>query len=296
MHIPVLLDDTVNGLDIQPNDIVLDGTIGFAGHSNEILKRLSGGQLIGLDRDPDALAYCQQHCVSTQNSAVHLFPINYADFPKALEELKINKVNKMFLDIGISSYQLDSLDRGFSYQHDAPLDMRMNPKSKLTARQILKFYSKEDLTRIFTEYGELRNCHKFVDHCLALQSKSSLNTTFELIELIKKSFFFKNKRFLFIKTCAQVFQSLRIEVNQELEQLKTFLSLIEDHLEVDGIVGIITFHSLEDRMVKQFVKDKRGVFKKMTKHVIQATQQEIRNNSRAKSAKLRLFRKLPDQA
>jgi 16S rRNA (cytosine1402-N4)-methyltransferase len=284
-HIPVLLTETLETLNIEPNDIVLDGTMGFGGHGSEIVNKLATGKYIGLDRDPKAIKHCKE--LFKENKNVHIIQQDYANFPDVLEKLKFNKVSKILLDIGISSYQLDSAKRGFSFQKEEPLDMRMDPKSELTAEKILNQYSEELLTKVIFEYGEIRNYHKFIANVINMRTETPMLTTFDLVNMIKKSFYFRNKRSIYIRTCAQVFQALRIEVNQELNQLKGFLEHLESRLEIGARVAIITFHSLEDRIVKQYFKGKKYTFKPIEKKVIKAKQEEIRINSRAKSAKLR---------
>lgn len=289
LHIPVLLEDTLNGLELKETDIILDVTMGMGGHSQAILEKIPKGQLIGIDQDIFAIETCNNRF--KENSNVHIFQSNFNEFPKALEFFKLPKVDKVLADIGMSSYHLDKSERGFTYSKDEPLDMRMDIGLPLTAQDILETYSKAELKRIFIDFGELYGCDKFIENIVFFRKTNSIDTTTSLINLIKQSFFFKNKRHIFIKTCAQVFQSLRIEVNQELSVLTEFLEQLKDYVNSGGIIAIITFHSLEDRIVKQFVKDNKEHFERINKKVIQPTQTEIRSNPRAKSAKLRLFKK-----
>jgi 16S rRNA (cytosine1402-N4)-methyltransferase len=319
MHIPVLLQETLNGLQVGPDDIVLDATVGFGGHSSEIIKRLTGsGMLIGLDTDPKAVEHCRKKFADYSN--VHIFHLSYREFPEALKDLNINKISKVVADLGFSSYQLDLSGRGFSHLKEEPLDMRMKlpggtlskeNKDSEPASFILNTYSKEELIYTFKEYGELYNCHKLVENILEYRQEKRIGTTGQLVELIKKSFFFQNSRKKFLKTCALVFQALRIEVNQELANLLLFLEKLPNYLSGKSRVAIISFHSLEDRIVKKYIsehkKNKEHVskyqpkqkeqeqeqtqtrIKAINKRVIQATQEEITNNIRAKSAKLRVF-------
>ncbi|MCP4051335.1 MAG: 16S rRNA (cytosine(1402)-N(4))-methyltransferase RsmH [bacterium] len=290
MHVPVLLKETLSYLNIQPEDIVLDGTIGFGGHSLQIKNQLAdNGLLVGLDQDLTAVQHCRSMFDGKNN--VFIFHLNYTDFSKALDTIKIKKLSKVILDLGISSYQLDSSQKGFSYSRDETLDMRMNGSKSLTASKILKTYSADELKRIFSDYGEIRNPFKFIDNILVYREKNDFKTTGDLISLIKRSFFFRNRRNLFIKTCAQVFQALRIEVNDELTALKTFLEKIPDYLTPEARVAIISFHSLEDRIVKRYIRENRNI-SAINKKVIQASQKEISSNTRARSAKMRVFEKV----
>lgn len=266
-HIPVLLNETIDILDIRKTDIVLDGTIGFGGHSSQILAKLSSGKLIGLDQDPNAIAFCKK---SYKN--IVLENINFADFAKVLAKHKIKKLDKVLLDLGMSSYQLDSDDRGFSFQGSQPLDMRMNVNNELTGAKILNSYSAEQLIELFKTYGELYRPEKFVSKIL---EQRPYQTTDELVQTIKKGFFFRNKRHVFMRTCSQVFQALRIEVNQELIVLNKFLDTILDYLNPEARIAIITFHSLEDRIIKNFGKANKFKLKKLTTKVIKPTQTEI---------------------
>jgi len=294
MHIPVLLNKTIELLDIQPNDVVVDGTLGFGGHTSEMLKKLGAqGVLIGLDIDQAALKYCETLFKDQKN--VFLFHKSYTQIKEVLETLKIAKVSKILLDLGLSSYQLDSETRGFSFQKEASLDMRMDDSKKgLTAKEIINQYSEADLERVFREYGELYNCQKFVGNIVHMRKKALIMNTTELVDIIKKSFYFRNKRRVYIKTCAQVFQALRIEVNQEFENIKQFLDQVLDLWMPQGRLAIITFHSLEDKLVKKFIREyeKKGLIKRVNKKVEQTTYADAKKNVRARSAKLRVVERI----
>ncbi len=284
-HIPVLLDACLDGLNIQPDDKVLDGTLGFGGHSQKILEKLGPeGRLIGIDQDPHAIAYCKAHL---KHPNIQFAQQNYSEFPAILESLGIKKISKALFDLGFSSLQLDSPSRGFSFLQDAPLDMRMDPNAPLTASEILKTYSKDALSDLFFHYGELFQNKRLVENIV--KNRAQLSTTTDLITIVKKSYFFENKRNLLMKTLSQVFQALRMEVNQELPHLEKTLNHLLTHLEPGGIVAIISFHSIEDRLVKNFIRNHKTHLKAINKKVITASEAELAQNSRAKPAKLRLF-------
>jgi 16S rRNA (cytosine1402-N4)-methyltransferase len=289
MHIPVLLKETIELLDIQPDDVVVDGTVGFGGHAAEIIAKLGGkGVFIGLDVDPAAIKHCQAKFKDLPN--VFLFQRSYTEIRSVLDELKIAKATKVLLDLGLSSYQLDSETRGFSFQKEAELDMRMDDKSKgEKAKDVLRTYDKEQLEKVFVDYGELRNCGKFVENILKERETVAIETTSDLVKIIKKSFYFRNKRRIYIKTCAQVFQALRIEVNKEFMNIRRFLAGLGDVSAVGGRLAIITFHSLEDKLIKTFIreKEKNGVLKVVNKKVKTVSYFDAKHNTRARSAKLR---------
>ncbi|MFC1771213.1 16S rRNA (cytosine(1402)-N(4))-methyltransferase RsmH [Candidatus Margulisiibacteriota bacterium] len=314
MHEPVLFKEVISGLDIKPTDTVLDGTVGFGGHASGVIELLGpSGKYIGLDTDPVAIKHCQEKFGTLNN--VHIIHKSYADFPEALSELKIGKVDKVLVDLGFSSYQLDQSGRGFSFLKDEPLDMRMRlnlpttaepgQRNELTASFVINNYPQSELKRILIEHGELYKCDKFTEILVQAREKVQINSTSELVEFIKKGFFFGNSRKRFLKTCSLVFQALRIEVNQELANLKIFLQKLPVFLAPGARVAIISFHSLEDRIVKYSFsehinkthiskyapKESSPTYeiKPINKRVIQASQSEIRNNLRAKSAKLRIF-------
>lgn len=285
-HIPVLLKECLEGLDIQATDTVLDGTLGYGGHSEKILENLGeNGILIGLDQDPTAISYCKE---KFKNKNILIEQKNFSQFEDALEKHTIKKISKGLFDLGISSLQLDTKERGFSFLKSGPLDMRMNTNSQKTALHILKTYSKEALSNIFFKYGELHqnkylceNIHKY---------RKQIEDIDSFIEVIKKSYHFNNNRVYYMKTLSQIFQALRIEVNEELTHLETLLQKLLLYLENNGRVAIITFHSIEDRIVKNFIRQNKATLTPLNKKVIVATKEEFQKNSRSKAAKLRLFR------
>ena len=290
VHSPVLIDPVIEFLDIQPDDIVLDCTVGFGGHAALLLPLLGEkGRYIGLDRDEAAWAFCRERFADNPKfEAIHT---TFADFKSVLDRLGLPHITKCLVDLGISSFQLDHPERGFSFLTDAPLDMRMDAQAKLDAATILNTYPPTELSRIFIEFGELRNPAKLVDTIFDTRKKLRYATTFQLVDTIKKSFFFKNSRPFYMKTCSQVFQALRIEVNGELDQLNRCLTQLTDSLARGGRAAFISFHSTEDRIIKYFVKARPDTLARVTKKAISATQTEIRANSRSKSAKVRVFEK-----
>ena len=240
---------------------------------------------MGLDQDQTAIKYAQKRFLNAPN--VHLFNTNFSSLPDCLNQEKISHVTKIFVDLGMSSAQLDSTSRGFSFQSDAPLDMRMNQEHNLTAKDILHTYDEKALSDLFFYYGELRQNKILVRHIMEARKKNVLSTTDDLVAIIKKSYFFRNKRRAYIQTLSKVFQALRIEVNQELSHLESFLDTLPSLLALEGRVVFLTFHSLEDRMIKRFFKSNKDLFKPIEKKVVKASQEEILVNSRSHSAKLR---------
>ena len=278
-HIPIMVKEIIDILDIQDNDIVLDGTIGFGGHAKQIIPLLTTGNYIGIDQDEDAISYCKT-LFSDQN--ITLIHDNYAN---AKEHLTANLKlipTKILLDLGFSSYQLDSSGRGFSFLKDEPLDMRLSTQTETTAADILNTDSKNKLSDLFYHHGDLIHNKKLIENIIRHRP---IHTTDQLQTLIKKSYVFRNRSQL-MKTCSQVFQALRIVVNNEMTHLTQFLESLPQFLNPDARIAILTFHSGEDRLVKQFV-NQHPQLKKINKKVIVAKQDEIKRNSRAKPAKLR---------
>ena len=300
-HIPVLLNETIEGLNINPNGIYVDGTIGGAGHSKKIIEKLSDkGFLIGIDRDEEALKAAGENLKEYKN--FKLVHGNHDDIKTILSELGIDKVDGILLDLGVSSYQLDERERGFSYISDNKLDMRMDKTQKLSAYDVVNTYKEEKLADIIYKYGEEKYSRKIARNICMARSIKPIETTKELAELIEKSIpFSKNGH-----PAKRTFQAIRIEVNNEIEPLyNTVLDCI-DLLKVGGRLCIITFHSLEDRAVKDAFKDAEGkctcpkdlpycvcgsktLGKIINKKPIEASRGELEVNSRSASAKLRIF-------
>ena len=303
VHKSVLLYETVNSLNIKPDGIYVDGTVGGAGHSLEIAKRLTTGHLYAFDRDPDAVAVATER-LSGFNATVIMS--NFDEMDSRLAEIGVNKVDGIMLDLGVSSYQLDTAGRGFSYHKTAPLDMRMSQKG-LSAKDVINEYSKEDLTRIFRDFGEEKFSYRIAEAILRARNHKTIETTTELAEIIAESVPASYRREG--HPARKCFQAVRIEVNGELDSLAVALDKAFELLNKDGILSVITFHSLEDRIVKQKFKEfctgctcppdipicvcgktPRGEL--VNRKPITATNEELENNQRSRSAKLRVIKKL----
>ena len=307
VHKSVLLDECIEGLNIKPNGIYVDGTLGGAGHSSEIIKKLSDqGKLIGIDRDDEALKAAKERLKEYSN--VTYYHGNHDDIKEILEDLNIEKVDGILLDLGVSSYQIDEETRGVSYIKNSPLDMRMDKTQKLDAKIVVNNYKEEELAKIIYDYGEERFSRQIAKNICIERKKQEITTTKQLVDIIEKSIpaKFRSKD---SHPAKRTFQAIRIEVNDEIKPLyQTVLNSIEC-LKPGGRLCIITFHSLEDRAVKNAYIDAEGkcicppglpycacgAIKKgkiITKKPILPTKEEMENNSRSKSAKLRIFEKI----
>lgn len=307
-HKSVLFDETIEGLNIREGKIYLDGTIGGAGHSSEILRRLNGtGLLIGIDQDDNALAKSEK-VLSEVGDNFKLFKSNYRDFDKVLDNLGIEKVDGILLDLGVSSHQFDEGGRGFSYNFDARLDMRMDTTKDFSAWDIVNGYSKEDLTRILRDYSEEKWASRIADFIVKERERKSVDSTFELVDIIKRAIPASARRKKG-HPAKKTFQALRIETNNELGVLQDALGRMIDRLNPEGRIAIISFHSLEDRIVKDTYRyyfkdcicpdnapictcDKKREINIITRKPITATESELQENNRAHSAKLRVAEKL----
>jgi 16S rRNA (cytosine1402-N4)-methyltransferase len=289
IHTPVLLKEIIHFLEIKKNDTIVDFTMGFGGHAKELIDKLnSTGRYIGIDQDINAINFCKAKFSTNKNVSIH--HSNYNEFPSVLKKESITKLDKALIDLGVSSHQFDDITRGFSHRGDAILDMRMNTKiASTTAKDIINTYSKTDLSDLFYNFGELHQNKKLVENILYKRSQNSIETTQQLCELIKKSYYFNNNRKKLIKTYSQVFQALRIEVNQEFDVLQKTLSKLSNYVTKESIIAIITFHSLEDRLVKNFVKSSETL-EFFPKKVIKPTYEERKKNARARSAKCRIIK------
>lgn len=304
-HEPVLLKECIKALNINPDGIYIDGTLGGAGHSLEIAKKLlPKGLLIGIDRDTEALRAAKDKLKNYTN--VKYIHDNHDNIKQILEELQINGVDGILLDLGVSSYQLDEKSRGFSYIADAELDMRMDKEQKLTAKEIVNTYSEEKLSNIIWEYGEERFSRQIARNICKSREQKKIETTGELVEIIKKSIPLSKQKDG--HPAKRTFQAIRIEVNNEIQPLyNTILDCI-NCLNKNGRLAVLTFHSLEDRAVKKAYNEAEGKCtcpsdlpycvcgaisqgKIINKKPIEATKEETERNSRAKSAKLRIFEK-----
>ena len=307
-HYSVLRDETIEQLNIKPDGIYVDGTLGGAGHSYEICKLLSEkGRLIGIDQDEDAISAASKRLEEFKDR-VTIVRSNYSDMKNVLKELGIEKVDGIILDLGVSSFQLDTPERGFTYRsEDAPLDMRMDNRNPLTAKDIINNYSEMELFRIIRDYGEDRFAKNIAKHIVKAREKSSINTTGELNEIIKAAIPQK-VRATGGHPSKRTYQAIRIELNHELDVLQDNLDDMIELLNDEGRICIITFHSLEDRIVKSnFKKNENpctcpsnfpvcvcGNKSKghvVTRKPILPSQEELQENSRSKSAKLRVFEK-----
>ena len=295
-HQPVLLKDCINGLRIKSEGVYVDVTFGGGGHSKEILKQLGeNGKLIGFDQDQDAAKN------SIQDPRFIFIPQNFRYLKNALRVYGINQVDGILADFGVSSHQFDEAERGFSIRFNSQLDMRMNQKGNRTALQVINEYEENQLIELFRNYGELIQSKTIAKQIIKGRTLKPLETTGELIDCIK-SVIRKDQE---SKTLSQVFQAIRIEVNEELEVIKDFLSQTLDILKPEGRLVIISYHSLEDRLVKNFMKsgNVEGVIEKdffgnvkkelygITKKPIVPNEEEIKQNPRARSAKLRIAEK-----
>lgn len=303
-HIPVLLDECIEGLNIRPDGIYVDGTAGGAGHSREIAKRLVTGRLIAIDRDPEAVEVAKERLFGLNATVVEG---TFGNVDKILDEQGVEGIDGMLLDIGVSSYQLDNPERGFSYHsEDSELDMRMS-ESGISAKDVVNSYSYEDLTRILFEYGEEKFAKSIASNIVREREKCEIRTVGQLDEIIRQSVPAKVRREK--NPCKKTFQAIRIEVNNEFGELSEALDKGFDRLKPGGRLCVITFHSLEDRMVKQcFLSFAQGCIcppefpvcvcgrtpkgKIITKKPIEPSEAELNANNRSHSAKLRVIEKL----
>lgn len=304
-HKSVLLNETIDGLNIKPDGIYVDGTLGGGGHAYEVCRRLGEkGSIIGIDQDAVAIEAASAR-LKDFGEKVTIVRSNYCDMKSKLHELGIDKVDGIVLDLGVSSYQLDTAERGFSYREDAPLDMRMDTRQKMTARDIVNDYTEADLYRVIRDYGEDKFAKNIAKHIVQARAVKPVETTAELSEIIRASIPMKFQK----KSghpAKRTFQAIRIELNRELDVLRDSLDDMIDLLNPGGRLCIITFHSLEDRIVKSaFRKNenpctcppdfpvcvcgKKSKGSIITKKPILPSEEELEYNSRSKSAKLRIF-------
>ena len=303
-HIPVLLNECIAGLNINPDGIYVDGTLGGAGHSKEIIKQITGkGLLLGIDRDEEAICVAKERLKEFAN--VKFVHDNHDNIKQILADQNIPKVDGILLDLGVSSYQLDERNRGFSYMQEGELDMRMDKTATFSAKDVVNNYSEEELARIIYEYGEEKFSRKIAKSICEYRKNKKIETTSELVEIIEKC---TPKKWIDGHPAKRTFQAIRIEVNDEIKPLyNTILDSI-DVLNSKGRLCVITFHSLEDRLVKKAFTEAEGrctcppglpycmcgaknLGKIITKKPILPSREEMEKNSRSKSAKLRIFEK-----
>ncbi len=305
-HVPIMLTEVLEGLKIKPDGIYVDGTLGGAGHSSEIIKRLSeNGRLIGIDQDLEAIAAATKRLEPYKN--VEIVHSNYANIKNVLSELGVDSVDGILLDLGVSSYQFDNKDRGFSYREDAVLDMRMDTSQEYTAQDIINDYSEDELRRILKVYGEEKFAGRIAENIVKQRAIKRIETTFELNDIIKNSIPAAVRR-QGKNPCKKTYQAIRIELNKELSVLEDSLEAMIDLLSPGGRLCIITFHSLEDRIVKNAFRTAEkpcicppefpvcvcGRVSKgtvITRKPIVAGEDELEINPRSSSAKLRIFEK-----
>ena len=309
-HVPIMLNEVLEGLDIKPDGLYLDGTLGGAGHSSKIVARLEAdGHLYGTDQDAEAIEAATKR-LSPYSDRVTIIRCNYVNALSELNSLGVSGLDGILLDLGVSSHQLDDGERGFSYRYDAPLDMRMDKRSPLSAAVVVNTYSRQELTRIIRAYGEEKFAANIAKHIEARRKKAPIETTGELDEIIHAAIPAK-MRAGGGNPSKRTFQAIRIECNKELEVLEQSLEGFVKGLNPGGRLCIITFHSLEDRMVKEAFRrfenpctcppkfpvcvcGKKSMGKIITRKPITASEEELKNNPRASSAKLRIFEKTSD--
>ena len=296
-HKSVLLDEVIESLNIKPDGYYVDGTLGGAGHALEVIKRLKGGRLIGIDQDADAIKAATERLIDYKNRVI-IVRDNYVN---------IEKVDGIYVDLGVSSYQLDTADRGFTYRFDAPLDMRMDDRNELKASDIVNNYSEAELFHVIRDYGEDRFAKNIAKHIVEYRNKKKIETTFELVDIIKSAIPMKIQ-VTGGHPAKRTFQAIRIELNKELEVLKDSINVMIELLKPGGRLSVITFHSLEDRIVKRAFKKaespcvcpkkfpvcvcgNKSKGRVITRKAVLPSKEELEENSRAKSAKLRVFEK-----
>lgn len=305
-HVSVLLQESISSLNLLENSVVVDATLGYGGHSSNILERISKGYLFAFDQDSEAIRYSTDRLNSIGTNFT-IIKSNFVNMKEELEKRGINKVDAVLFDLGVSSPQLDDKSRGFSFHNDARLDMRMDRDQKLSAYEVVNEYSEQDLARIFYKYGEDKFSKSVARRIVEYRKEKPIETTLELVEVIKSGVPMKyriNKH-----PARQIFQAIRIEVNHELDVIESALSQALELLNVGGRVAVITFHSLEDRLVKNYFKEMTKIddkvkgmpnipdeylpdFKLVVNKAIIPSDSEIENNPRARSSKLRVIERI----
>lgn len=308
-HISVLLEESISALNLKEDSIVVDCTLGYGGHSSYILQRIKRGKLFAFDQDSEAIRHSTSR-LSVIGTNFTIIKSNFVNLQEKLAELGITKVDSILFDLGVSSPQLDEKERGFSYHEDARLDMRMNRENKLSAYEVVNNYSKEELADIFYKYGEDKFSRNIAKKIVEYREQKPIETTLELVEIIKSAVpmkFRKDKH-----PARQIFQAIRIEVNHELDVLEPALEQALSLIKVGGRVAVITFHSLEDKIVKKYFNEKckiddrvKGLpeipeefqkeFKLVINKAILPSKEELINNPRARSAKLRVIERVKER-
>lgn len=306
MHISVLLNESIDSLNIKEDGIYVDCTLGYAGHSSEILKRIKKGHLFAFDQDQEAINASTKKLSEIGNNFT-IIKSNFVHLKEKLKELEIDKVDGILFDLGVSSPQLDEEERGFSFHHDAKLDMRMDRDSDFSAYDVVNTYSEKDLARIMFEYGEEKYANSIARNIVKERQIKPIETTFELVEIIKKSMPEKAKRDK--HPARKTFQAIRIEVNHELEILESSMKDALSLLKVGGILSVITFHSLEDRIIKNVFKEVTTIdamvkglpnipdeylpdYELVNNKAIVPSNEELEYNNRSRSSKLRVIKRV----
>ncbi len=306
MHVSVLLKESIDSLSIREDGIYVDATLGYAGHSSEILKRIKTGYLFAFDQDQEAISHSEKK-LSTISNRYEIIKSNFCMMKEKLKERNIDQVDGILFDLGVSSPQLDEAARGFSYHQDAPLDMRMDQEKEFSAYDVVNQYTLEQLTDIFFRYGEEKYARSIAKNIVLARGEKPIKTTLELVEIIKRSIPEKAKRDK--HPARKVFQAIRIEVNHELDILEQSILDATSLLKVGGRLSVITFHSLEDRIVKNTFKQLTTVddmvkglpnipesylpdYRLVTTHAISPTDAEIEANNRSRSSKLRVIERI----
>ena len=306
VHIPVLLNETIDLLDVKADGIYVDGTLGAGGHSKAILQKQKTAKHIGIDQDEEALAVAKENLKDFNN--VTFVHSNFRNIDEVLDDLEIDKVDGILVDIGVSSYQIDASERGFSFRFDSKLDMRMDTSKDFSAYNVVNEYSEEELTRVIKDYGEEKFAKSIARHIVKARESAPIETTKQLENIILSSVpRYKGQNGM--SNIQRTFQAIRIEVNSELDALKEFIGKAVSRLKIGGRLAIISFHSLEDRIVKQKFRDlatgcicppgllycvcgHKPDVKLITKHPVTASDDELKINSRSSSAKLRVIEKI----
>ena len=305
-HVSVLLNESISSLNLKENSIIVDATLGYGGHSSSILDRIKKGYLFAFDQDSEAIRHSTDR-LSKVGANFTIIKSNFVNMKEELNKRGIEHVDGILFDLGVSSPQLDEKDRGFSFHEDAPLDMRMDREQKLTAYDVVNNYSKEELARIFLKYGEDKFSNNIAKKIVEYTSTKPIETTLELVEVIKTAVPMKFR--IDKHPARQIFQAIRIEVNHELDVLEPALNQALDLLNVGGRVSVITFHSLEDRIVKNIFREKCSIdeklkglpnipeeylpdFKLVENKAIVPSEEELERNPRARSSKLRVIERV----
>ncbi len=306
MHISVLLEEVIKVLDLKDDSIVVDATLGYGGHSSEILKRIKNGKLFAFDQDSEAIEY-STNFLKQIGTNFTIIKSNFVHLKEKLNELGVKQVDCVLFDLGVSSPQLDQKERGFSYHQDAKLDMRMDQSQKFSAYDVVNFYSKEELANIFSKYGESKFARNIAKKIVEYRENKKIETTLELVEIIKTAVPMKFR--IDKHPAKQIFQAIRIEVNHELEVITPALTSALEMLNIGGKVAVITFHSLEDRLVKKLFQKYTEIdpklkglpnipknylpdYKLVVHKAIVPTEKELATNNRAHSAKLRVIERI----